>query len=113
MPTPSQVSLWWMWHTAYPSGLDLPKDVEGVKVSLCISNGTQDLALKADGVEEVKSSFARKEGFAEGKYERNVVRGAKHGIAIRSNPADESEEWMGQLAEERSVGFSKKMLVDT
>lgn len=100
-------------YTAHPSGLDLPKDIEGVKVPLCISVGTRDIALKVDGVEKIKSAFAKKQGSAEGKYELNVVEGAKHGFAISGNPGDEDEKRRGQLAEDQAVQFFNKWLVNT
>lgn len=109
--TPEGKSLIDVAYTAHPSGLVLPKDIEDVKVPLCISNGTLDIGLKADGMEKIQAAFAKKEGFDEGKYELNAVEGAKHGFAVRGNPGDEDEKRRGQLAEDQAVNFFEKWLV--
>lgn len=100
-------------YTAHPSQLDMPGDIERVKLPLCISNGTLDIQLKPEGMETIKSIFAEKEGFDEGKYEMNVIEGAKHGFAIRGNPGDEDEKRRGQLAEDQAVAFFSKWLVES
>ena len=81
-----------------------------MKAPLCISNGSLDIALKPEGMEKIRESFARKEGFMEGKYEMNVIEGAKHGFAVRGNPGDEEEKRKGQLAEDQAVEFFQKWL---
>ncbi len=80
---------------------------------LCVSNGSMDMMLKADGVEMIKEAFKKKEGSEEGKYEMNVVDGAKHGFAVRGNPGDEEEKRKGQLAEDQAVDFFGKWLVQS
>jgi len=100
-------------YSAHPSSLVLPKEAEEVKVPLCVSNGSMDMMLKADGVEMIKEAFKKKEGSEEGKYEMNVVDGAKHGFAVRGNPGDEEEKRKGQLAEDQAVDFFGKWLVQS
>lgn len=98
--------------TAHPSMLTMPTDIENVKLPLCISNGTLDIQLKPDGMEVVKGIFREKEKeFGEGKFEMNVIEGAKHGFAVRGNPGDEKENARGVLAEDHAVEFFTKWLL--
>lgn len=98
--------------TAHPSQLTMPTDIEAVKLPLCISNGTLDIQIKPDGMEQIKAIFKEKEKeFGEGKFEMNVVEGAKHGFALRGNPGDEEENARGILAEDQAVDFFSKWLI--
>ncbi len=95
----------------------LPADVEAVKLPLCISNGSLDIQLKAEGIETIKEIFARKEAEMNGNrkegkmFEMNVVEGARHGFAVRGNPGDEDEKRRGQVAEDQAVDFFGRWLV--
>ena len=60
--SPSGKALLDCGFTAHPSGLVLPTDIEAVKVPFCISNGSMDFQLKAEGNEMIRKIFARKEG---------------------------------------------------
>ena len=99
-------------YAAHPSNLVMPTDIEQVKLPLCISNGTLDIQLKPEGMETIKGIFKEKEKeFGTGKFEMNVIEGAKHGFAVRGNPGDEEEKKRGQLAEDQAVDFFKRWLV--
>ena len=95
----------------------LPADVDTVELPLCISNGSMDFQLKAEGNETIREIFARKEGELnpDGKrgkmFEMIVVEGARHGFAIRGNPGDEDEKRRGQMAEDQAVDFFGRWLV--
>lgn len=94
--------------------LTMPTDIENVKLPLCISNGTLDIQWKPDGMEVVKGILKEKEKekeFRVGKFEMNVVDGARHGFAVRGDPGDEEESKRGQLAEDQAVGFFGRSLV--
>ena len=82
-----------------------------MKVPLCISQGSLDVIMGAKEVEKIREAFKTKEGFLEGKYEINVIEGAKHGFAVRGNPGDEEEKRNGQLAEDQAVTFFQKWLI--
>ena len=90
----------------------MPADIENVKLPLCISNGTLDIQLKPEGMETVKGIFKEKEKeFRTGKFEMNVIEGARHGFAVRGNPGDKEEKKRGQLAEDQAVNFIKRWVV--
>ena len=99
-------------YTAHPSQLAMPTDIEQVKLPLCISNGTLDIQLKPEGMETIKRIFKEKEKeFGTGRFEMNVIEGARHGFAVRGNPGDEEERKRGQLAEDQAVDFFRRWLV--
>ena len=99
-------------YTAHPSQLVIPIDIDNVKLPLCISNGTLDIQLKPEGMETIKGIFKEKEKeLGTGKFEMNVIEGARHGFAIRGNPGDEEEKKRGQLAEDQAVEFFKRWVV--
>ncbi len=87
--------------------LALPGDVEAVRKPLGIAIGTQDFQLPMAGVEQVKAIFERKE---QGKFELRVYEGAKHGFAVRGNPAVEKELKQGIEAEDQAVSWFKRWL---
>lgn len=110
--TSSGKSLIDVGYTAHPSSLAMPTDIEQVKLPLCISNGTLDIQLKPEGMETIKRIFEEKEKeFGTGRFEMNVIEGARHGFAVRGNPGDEDEKKRGQLAEDQGVDFFKRWLV--
>lgn len=83
-----------------------------MKLPLCISNGTLDIQLKPEGMETIKGIFKEKEKeYGTGKFEMNVIEGARHGFAVRGNPGDEEEKKRGQLAEDQAVDFFKRWVV--
>ena len=102
---------------AHPSGLDLPTDVEAVRLPLSICNGSLDFQLKAEGNGIIEEVFERKEGELnkDGKrgrmFEMEVMEGARHGFAIRGDPGDEEEKRRGLMAEDQAVEFFGRWLV--
>ena len=88
-----------------------------MKLPLCISNGSMDFQLNAEGNEMIKEVFVRKEeelnadGNRGKMFEMIVVDGARHGFAIRGNPGDEDEKRRGQMAEDQAVDFFGRWLV--
>ena len=103
--------------TAHPSALELPADMEAVKLPLSVCNGSLDFQLKAEGNGIIKEVFERKEGELnkDGKrgrmFEMEVMEGARHGFAIRGDPGDEEEKRRGQMAEDQAVEFFGRWLV--
>ncbi|KAI4174958.1 MAG: hypothetical protein LQ343_001985 [Gyalolechia ehrenbergii] len=108
--TPSGTPLVDAAFTAHPSALTVPGDLEKAEKPLSISNGTKDFVLDMKGVESVKAVFARKneEEGGKGRFELNVVEGAKHGFAVRGNPGDEEEMKQAQVAEDQAVEWFRR-----
>lgn len=108
--TPSGKPLVDAAFTAHPSALTVPADLEKAHKPLCISNGTKDFVLNMKGVESIKEVFARKneEEGGKGKFELNVVEGARHGFAVRGDPDDEEELRQAQVAEDQAVAWFQR-----
>lgn len=108
--TPSGKPLVDAAFTAHPSALTVPGDLEKAEKPLCISNGTKDFVLNMKGVETIKEVFARKnaETGGKGRFELNIVEGARHGFAVRGDPDDEEELRQAQVAEDQAVAWFRR-----
>ncbi|KAL8709620.1 MAG: hypothetical protein Q9220_005712 [cf. Caloplaca sp. 1 TL-2023] len=99
--------------TAHPSGLSLPSDIEKAEAPLSICNGTKDFVLDVKGIETIRGVMAEKnrslqqerEGGEErkGRFEIQIVEGARHGFAVRGDPGNEEEMKQAMVAEEQAV----------
>lgn len=90
--------------TAHPSALDIPTDIEAVKLPLSIAIGDVDFGLAIGMVQEAKSILEKD---AE-KHEVVIIPGAKHGFAVRGNPGNEEEVKQGIRAEDQAVAWYEK-----
>ena len=61
--------------------------------------------LRAPGVQQIREVFGRKE---KGRFEIQIVEGAKHGFAVRGNPEDEEEARQAQKAEDQAVAWFER-----
>lgn len=93
---------------AHPAGLSVPDDLEQVKLPLSMTVGTQDFALKPDGVRKIQELWRGRQG---GKEEITVVEGARHGFAIRGNQASEEEAKQESQAQDQAMAWFGKWLV--
>ena len=104
--TPDGKSLIDCGFTAHPSRLEVPADLEAVKLPMSISVGDVDLAFKFSQVQEVQKIFERK-----GRdFEIVVIPGAKHGFAIRGTEKDEVQAKQAKQAEDQAVDWFNKWL---
>ena len=90
---------------AHPSNLVIPADAEAVKLPLSVAVGDADIALPLKQVELTKTILEEKE---EDRHEMVIIPGAKHGFAIRADPADEKAVEQGQQAEDQAVRWFTK-----
>jgi len=94
-------------YTAHPSSLVLPTDIELVTLPLSIANGTEDIQLTKEKMEQMRPILERKskEGV---DCELVIYEEAKHGFAIRAKKDDEREERQMVEAIEQAVRFFDK-----
>lgn len=95
--------------TAHPSNVLIPDEIAAVELPLSICIGTEDFALKMEGVEKIRGILKEKEKDGEEKKKMRVksevvvVEGAKHGFAIRGDKASEDEVRQEEVAFEQAV----------
>lgn len=92
---------------AHPAGLSVPGDAEKVKLPLSLTVGTQDFALKGDGIRKIQELWRGRQG---GREEFTVVEGARHGFAIRADHASEEEAKQELQAQDQAVAWFGKWL---
>lgn len=107
--------------------LKLPTDIEAVRktIPLSVVVGDEDRAMKMPAINQMKDIF---EGQGKRKgaigdqgeederdgpkvHEVTVLKGAKHGFAIRLNPEDEVQSQCAEEAERLAVGWFGRWLV--
>ncbi|KXJ85887.1 Alpha/Beta hydrolase protein [Microdochium bolleyi] len=96
--------------TAHPSFIDVPADVEAVKLPLSVAIGDTDMAMKSPLIQQMKQILEGKPEAASGRYEANIIPGAKHGFAVRSHPDDEHEMACARRAEDQAIAWFDKWL---
>jgi dienelactone hydrolase len=90
--------------TAHPSYIELPNDVDAINIPLSIAIGDVDMNMKIDKVEQMKNILDGKKE----KHEVVIVKGAKHGFAIRTHPDDEAEMECAEKAEVQAIEWFGK-----
>ncbi|KAI9843318.1 MAG: hypothetical protein M1838_002689 [Thelocarpon superellum] len=94
--------------TAHPSGLDVPADINNIRVPTSIAVGTKDMVMNMKVVDEVQTLLSKK---ADVPYEVVTYEGAKHGFAARGNPNEEKEAEHAAQAEDQALTWFAKYLV--
>jgi len=90
--------------TGHPSALEVPKDIENVKLPLAIAIGTKDVMLHGKGLETTREILERKPAYTEVQ----VYEGAGHGFCVRADPTTEDAIRQAKEAEEQAVSFFKR-----
>ena len=90
---------------AHPSLLAIPLDIEAVKVPLSISIGDIDMAVPVAQCHKMKETLKKKDAT---KYEVIILENARHGFAVRGNPADKVEMEQAKQAEDQAVDWFLK-----
>ncbi len=93
--------------TAHPSFLVVPKDIEPVQLPLSVSIGDDDMQMKAPKILETKELLEVKK---KGDHEVVILPGAKHGFAIRTDPADKYQMECAAKAEDQAISWFTKWL---
>jgi dienelactone hydrolase len=89
--------------TAHPSYLEVPNDMQAIKVPTSVAIGDKDMAMKESLVKQMKQILeVDMEG---GDHEVNIIPGAKHGFAIRTHPDDKHEMECAERAEAQAVAW--------
>jgi dienelactone hydrolase len=90
--------------TGHPSALEIPKDIESVKLPLAIAIGTKDMMLYGKGLETTKEILEKKSAYTEVQ----VYQGAGHGFCVRADLTTEDAIRQAKEAEEQAVAFFKR-----
>lgn len=91
--------------TAHPSYVEVPKDIETITIPISVVVGDEDMALKAPLAHQMKDILEIKK---KGDHEVVIMKGAKHGFAIRTHPADEHEMECAGDAETQAIEWFTK-----
>lgn len=85
--------------TAHPSFIDVPGDIEAIAVPTSVVVGDVDIQMKEPAVIQMAKILGGKEG----DHEVVVLKGAKHGFAVRTHPDDGYEMECAEKAEKQAV----------
>lgn len=91
--------------TAHPSFLNIPKDINAMKLPTSVTVGDQDAVLKVDGARQVKAILDKTE-----QHEMRIEPGAKHGFSVRMHPENKLEVECAERAEEQALAWFHKWL---
>jgi dienelactone hydrolase len=82
--------------------LNVPDDIEKIKVPISVAIGNEDMALKTPLIQQMNEVLTVK---LKGDHEVNILPGAKHGFAVRHDPDDKLQLECGDKAEEQAIGW--------
>ncbi|TVY16310.1 Protein AIM2 [Lachnellula arida] len=85
---------------AHPTFIKVPEDVEAIKIPISWAVGEEDLQMKAPDIRKVKEILESKKDV---QHEVQLLPGAKHGFANRTDPDDE----VAMAAATRAEGQAK------
>ena len=92
--------------TAHPSNLEIPAELEKVKLPLAIAHAEKDMSLSPAKFEQITKALEELRG--EGvKSECRVYGGATHGFAVRADERKD-EKKQAAAAEEQAVEWFQK-----
>lgn len=95
--------------TAHPSGLDIPKDIDAVRLPYSVCIGDIDFAMGIGQVRKMEDVLKARADI-QGSWELVVIEGARHGFAVRGNLQNEEEAKQCQQAEDQAVDWFEKWL---
>jgi dienelactone hydrolase len=91
--------------TAHPSYLDIPTDIEAIKIPISVAVGDEDVQMKPPQIQQMKEIL---EGKEDGGHEVKIFPGAKHGFAVRNHPDDKREMECAEEAEIQAIEWFKR-----
>ncbi|PQE25993.1 Dienelactone hydrolase protein [Rutstroemia sp. NJR-2017a BBW] len=89
--------------TAHPSNVKFPDDWAKVKKPLSVCIGDVDKAVGIEEVKQIKALLEEKEA-----TELVILEGAKHGFAVRADPADEGQMKSAEIAKKQALAWYSK-----
>lgn len=93
--------------TAHPSFVNVPADVDAVTVPMSVAVGDEDMALKGDLARQMKDILeVKKVG-----HEVVIMKGAKHGFAIRAVPNEGAQRQQADEAEKQAINWFTRWFV--
>jgi dienelactone hydrolase len=96
---------------AHPSQLAIPGDIRNITKPLSVAVGDNDLQLGAAGLDKLKKLLDARTAQAGLKQLVVVYPGAKHGFAVRGDPADEKQKRQGLEAEQQAIAWFSNTLI--
>ncbi|KAK5048721.1 hypothetical protein LTR84_005813 [Exophiala bonariae] len=93
--------------TAHPSFLQVPSDIEKIKLPYSLCVGDADFALPKKEVDKIVVAF---DNLKHVRSEVVVIPGAKHGFALRYDQNDKAEQARADKAEDQVVEWFAKYL---
>ncbi|KAK6209358.1 hypothetical protein LQW54_006346 [Pestalotiopsis sp. IQ-011] len=87
---------------AHPTYIQVPDDVEAIRIPISWAVGEEDLQMKAENVRKVKEILESSKGV---EHEVQLLPGAKHGFANRTDPDDEVAMAAATRAEEQAKSW--------
>lgn len=79
----------------------MPRDIEAVNLPLSVAIGDEDMYMKGPVILQMKNILEEKEG----GHEVNIMKGARHGFAIRTDPEDELQMEYAAKAEDQALAW--------
>jgi dienelactone hydrolase len=102
--------------TAHPSYVEVPVDIEAIRIPISVAVGDVDMAMKAPLVQQMKKILDAKNqngsssSGGAGDYEVIILPGAKHGFAVRTHPDDKHEMECAEKAEVQALEWFTRWL---
>lgn len=90
---------------AHPSYIEVPNDIEAIKIPISVAVGDKDSAMKVPQINQMKEILESKN---KDNFEVNILEGAKHGFASRTHPEDKIEMACANKAEVQAIDWFKK-----
>lgn len=92
--------------TGHPSLLEIPNEIEKIKIPVSFALGDKDIILKPPHIEQIKQVFASESGA--GKGEVVVYEGAGHGFCVRADFVLEDASRQADEAENQALAWFEK-----
>ncbi|KOS42307.1 hypothetical protein ACN38_g6833 [Penicillium nordicum] len=92
--------------TGHPSLLEIPNEIEKIKIPVSFALGDKDIIVKSPQIEQIKQVFASDSG--SGKGEVVVYEGAGHGFCVRADFVLEDASRQADEAENQALVWFEK-----
>lgn len=86
--------------TAHPSMVNVPSDPEKVEIPISVAVGNEDMAMKPELIRKMEEILMGKKGV---ENEVVIMKGAKHGFAVRQDKGDEYQVECADKAEKQAI----------
>lgn len=96
--------------TAHPSLVDMPVDIEKIKMPMSVAVGDKDFVMNAATAKQAKEILDAKDG---NNHEFVILPGAEHGFAIRTQVDDAHQLECADKAEKQALAWFNRWLVSS